>query len=75
MSDSADSMSITFQGFVTHPGFAKGRMINSMKIAGEFLSRLPRDRMSPETTDGREGFVRLSHRLCVASAFGLQRIE
>jgi tripeptide aminopeptidase len=54
---SADSMTITFEGFNTHPGFAKGKMINSIKIAGEFLARLPKDRLSPETTEKREGFV------------------
>jgi tripeptide aminopeptidase len=54
---SADSMSITFEGFNTHPGFAKGKMINSVKLAGDFLSRLPKDRLSPETTEKREGFV------------------
>jgi tripeptide aminopeptidase len=54
---SADSMTVTFEGFNTHPGFAKGRMINSIKIAGDFLSRLPKDRLSPETTEKREGFV------------------
>ena len=54
---SADSMTITFEGFNTHPGFALGRMINSIKIAGDFLSRLPKDRLSPETTEKRVGFV------------------
>ena len=54
---SADSMTVTFEGFNTHPGFAKGRMINSIRIAGEFLARLPKDRLSPETTEKREGFV------------------
>ena len=54
---SADSMTLMFEGFNTHPGFAKGRMINSIKIAGDFLSRLPKDRLSPETTEKREGFV------------------
>jgi tripeptide aminopeptidase len=53
----ADSMTITFQGFNTHPGFAKGRMINSIKIAADFIHRLPKDGMSPEVTGGREGFV------------------
>ena len=53
---SADAMVVTFQGFNTHPGLAKGRMINSIKVAADFLSRLPRDRQSPETTEGREGF-------------------
>ncbi|HNX51590.1 MAG TPA: peptidase T [Thermoanaerobaculaceae bacterium] len=54
---SADSMIITFEGFNTHPGFGKGKLINSIKIAGDFLSRLPKDRLSPETTEKREGFV------------------
>jgi tripeptide aminopeptidase len=53
---SADAMVVTFQGFNTHPGLAKGHMINSIKVAADFLSRLPRDRQSPETTEGREGF-------------------
>ncbi len=54
---SADSMTVTFQGFVTHPGTAKGRLINAIKIAAEFIGRLPRERMSPETTEGREPYV------------------
>jgi tripeptide aminopeptidase len=54
---SADAMTLTFQGFNTHPGFAKGGMINSIKIAADFIGRLPKDRLSPETTEGREGFV------------------
>jgi tripeptide aminopeptidase len=54
---SADSMTITFQGFNTHPGFGKGKMINSIKIAADFIQRLPKDRLSPETTADREGYV------------------
>ena len=54
---SADSMTVTFEGFNTHPGFARGKMINSIKISADFLSRLPKGRLSPETTDKREGFV------------------
>ena len=54
---SADSMEVRFQGFVTHPGMAKGKMVNSIRIAGDFLAKLPKDRLSPETTEGREGFV------------------
>jgi len=53
---SADAMTLTFQGHNTHPGFAKGSMINSIKIAADFIGRLPRD-MSPETTEGYEGYV------------------
>ncbi len=54
---SADAMTITFQGFNTHPGFAKGRMINAIKIAADFVSRLPKGRLSPESTEEREGYV------------------
>ena len=54
---SADAMSITFRGFNTHPGFAKGRMVNAIKLAARFIDRLPADRLSPETTDGYDGFV------------------
>uniref|UniRef100_A0A832MLY9 Peptidase T n=1 Tax=Eiseniibacteriota bacterium TaxID=2212470 RepID=A0A832MLY9_UNCEI len=54
---SADAMTLTFQGFNTHPGFARGRMVNSIKVAADFISRLPREGLSPETTSGREGFV------------------
>jgi len=54
---SADAMTITFQGFNTHPGYAKGKMINAIKIAADFINRLPKDRLSPEKTDGYEGYV------------------
>jgi len=54
---SADAMTVTFLGFNTHPGYAKGRMINAIKVAADFLNSLPGDRLSPETTAEREGFV------------------
>jgi tripeptide aminopeptidase len=54
---SADAMTVTFHGFNTHPGYAKGRMVNAIKVAAAFLDRLPHDTLSPETTGGREGFV------------------
>jgi len=54
---SADAMTLTFYGFNTHPGYAKGRMINAIKLAAAFISALPADRLSPETTSDREGFV------------------
>jgi tripeptide aminopeptidase len=53
---SADALVVTFRGFNTHPGLAKRRMINSIKVAADFIHRLPKDTQSPETTDGREGF-------------------
>jgi tripeptide aminopeptidase len=54
---SADALTITFQGFNTHPGYAKGRMVNAIKVAAEFVHRLPRHGLSPETTEGYEGYV------------------
>jgi tripeptide aminopeptidase len=54
---SADAMTVTFHGRNTHPGYAKGRMVNAIKAAARFIDRLPQDAMSPETTDGHEGFV------------------
>jgi tripeptide aminopeptidase len=54
---SADAMTLTFHGFNTHPGYAKGRLVNTIKVAAAFIDRLPADRLSPETTEGHEGFV------------------
>jgi len=53
---SADGVTIEIAGVAMHPGFAKGRMENAIKIAGAIIARLPAG-MSPETTDGREGFI------------------
>ena len=50
-------MRVTFIGFNTHPGYAKGQMVNAIKAAARFVDRLPPDRLSPETTDGYEGYV------------------
>src|SRR5215471_4465928 len=44
-------------GRAIHPGWAKGELVNAIKLAGEILSRLPQDRLSPETTEGRAGYV------------------
>jgi tripeptide aminopeptidase len=54
---SADAMTLVFTGFNTHPGYAKGRMVNAIKVAAGFISDLPPDRLSPETTEGGDGFV------------------
>ncbi len=53
---SADLATVTFIGFNIHPGFGYGKMINAIRMAGEFLARLPRDK-APETTRDREGFL------------------
>lgn len=54
---SADAVVIKFFGKNIHPGYAKNVMINSIKIASLFIDSLPKDGLSPETTDGREGYV------------------
>ena len=53
---SADLATVTFIGFNIHPGFGYGKMINAIRMAGEFLAKLPRDK-APETTRDREGFL------------------
>ena len=53
----ADTFVATFHGFNTHPGYARGKMVNSIKAAADFLARLPKGELSPETTDGHEGYV------------------
>jgi len=54
---SADAVNITIHGLSTHPGFAKNKMENAIKIAGAIISALPADKDSPETTENKEGFV------------------
>lgn len=54
---SADGVKITINGISAHPGYAKGKMVNSMKVMAEFVELLPKDSWSPETTEHREGFV------------------
>ena len=54
---SADSVSITIKGISAHPGYAKNKMVNAIKVAAEFVAALPKNEWSPETTEKREGFV------------------
>ena len=58
---SADGVSVTIIGISAHPGYAKNKLVNAIKIAGEFLASLPKDRWSPETTSDKEGFVHPVH--------------
>ncbi|MGY5777357.1 peptidase T [Rhizobium sp. LEGMi135b] len=53
---SADSVEVVIHGVAIHPGFAKGKMENAIRIAGAIIDRLPKD-IAPETTDGRDGFI------------------
>lgn len=54
---SADAVKITIHGVIAHPGYAKDKLVNALKIAGEILAALPVGEWSPETTTGRDGFV------------------
>ncbi|RYF90304.1 MAG: peptidase T [Chitinophagaceae bacterium] len=54
---SADGATIVVHGPITHPGYAKGKLVNTMKIAGKILAALPLNEWSPETTEGMQGFV------------------
>ncbi|MEY3237609.1 MAG: hypothetical protein RI883_1710 [Bacteroidota bacterium] len=54
---SADAVKVTIHGVSAHPGYAKNKMQNALKIAAEFITTLPKDKWSPETTEHREGFV------------------
>ena len=53
---SADAAIVTINGVSAHPGFAKGKLVNAIKVAAAFLNALPQD-LSPEATEGRTGFL------------------
>jgi len=54
---SATSVRVTVRGLSVHPGTAKGKLVNAVKLAAELVASLPRDRLSPETTEDRQGYV------------------
>ena len=54
---SANAMTIRFHGISAHPGYAKGKMVNAVKVISHFMESLPATGFSPETTSGSEGFV------------------
>ena len=54
---SADGVRITIHGVIAHPGYAKDKLVNAIKIAGEIIAALPIKEWSPETTSKREGFI------------------
>lgn len=54
---SADGVKVIIHGVITHPGYAKGKLQNALKIAGEIVAALPKHKLSPETTEGKEGFL------------------
>jgi tripeptide aminopeptidase len=57
----ADSLEIKIAGINVHPGYAKNKMVNAVKIAARIIERLPHQTLSPETTEGREGYVHPHH--------------
>src|SRR6201747_392196 len=69
---SADGATITIEGVSTHPGFAKGKMEHAIKIAAAIVDRLPKDICSPETTEGKQGFL---HPVAISGALETARIE
>ncbi|MTV12755.1 MULTISPECIES: peptidase T [Bradyrhizobium] len=69
---SADGASIIIEGVATHPGFAKGKMEHAIKIAAAIVDRLPKDTCSPETTEGKEGFL---HPVAISGALENARID
>lgn len=54
---SADSAKVTIHGVSVHPGFAKGKMQSALKIVADIVHALPKDRLSPESTSDKEGFL------------------
>ncbi|MDQ3122469.1 MAG: peptidase T [Actinomycetota bacterium] len=54
---SASSVRVTIRGLSVHPGTAKGKLVNAVKLAAELVKSLPADRLSPETTEDRQGYV------------------
>jgi tripeptide aminopeptidase len=54
---SADSVQLVINGVITHPGYARDKMVNALKIAGDVLASLPRAELSPETTHEKQGFI------------------
>lgn len=58
---SANGMRITFHGVSAHPGYAKGKLVNALKLAGMLLQQLPTANWCPEATSGKEGFIHPVH--------------
>ena len=68
---SADAATVTITGVNIHPSIGKGRMVNAVRLAAMFIDRLPKRRLSPETTDGRDGFL---HPLTVEGGAGQVKV-
>lgn len=57
---SADRATVRIEGVSIHPGWAKGKLVNALHLASKIIAALPQQSMTPETTDGREGFIHLT---------------
>jgi len=71
---SADGVTVTFYGISAHPGSARGKLVNALKVAAYFISSLPKDELSPETTEERYGFVHPLHIDGIAEKVSVQFI-
>ncbi len=69
---SADGATVTITGVNIHPSIGKGRMVNAIRLAAMFIDRLPQRTLSPETTDGRQGFI---HPLTIEGGVGEVKIN
>lgn len=69
---SADSAILTVNGISAHPGFAKGKMESAIKIASEIVASLPKDKFSPESTTGKDGFI---HPVAISGSVEQAKIE
>jgi tripeptide aminopeptidase len=71
---SADGVTVTFYGISAHPGSAKDKLVNALKVAACFIDSLPKDELSPETTEDRYGFVHPLHIDGIAEKVSVQFI-
>ena len=69
---SADGATLIIEGVSAHPGFAKGKMEHAIKIAAAIVERLPKTTCSPETTEGKEGFL---HPIAISGALEKATLE
>lgn len=69
---SAEVAHVTLRGVNIHPAIAKGRMVNALRAAAEFIARMPFDKQSPESTEGRQGFL---HPYDIAGGVGEVRLK
>jgi tripeptide aminopeptidase len=71
---SGDAAVVRVEGVSTHPGDAKGKMVNALTLAARIINTLPQTACTPESTEGREGFIHLTHMSGTAAAAELHFI-